>query len=380
MLRHEILTDPVELQEVGSQWDSLAVACARPFCAPAWMLAWWRHVAPADAKLRTIVVLEGDELVGIAPFFALSDRIGLVRYRMLGSRTSARLEPLARRGAERLVAEAVAVALVRASPNPGVIVFEGIPTTSVWPELLGDLWPGQSRPYRRRAYPTLAPVLGLGGRTFDEWYESRPSHFRQEVRRRRRRLDEQGAVFSMAQTKEEVTASLESFSLLHHQRWEGRGGSAVLSPQVEAMLRDAGRHLVDEGRLRLWSIEIDGAVISSQLFVAAGGEVAYWLGGFDRRYARLGPSIQGVLQAVRDAWKRADVRLDLGAGPQDYKYSFADGQDVLEWVTLAPRTRRYPLTRLQLVPNHLRETVSKRLSPESREKLRRRLPGRLTSQ
>jgi CelD/BcsL family acetyltransferase involved in cellulose biosynthesis len=63
--------------------------------------------------------------------------------------------------------------------------------------------------------------------------------------------------------------------------------------------------------------------------------------------------------------------MDFGAGAQDYKYSFAESQDVLESVIIAPKTSRYPLTRLQLVPRLAREAVSTRMSPELRERLNR---------
>jgi CelD/BcsL family acetyltransferase involved in cellulose biosynthesis len=150
----------------------------------------------------------------------------------------------------------------------------------------------------------------------------------------------------------------------------------VLNPRVEAMLEDAAEELVRDERVRVWTIAVDNEVISSQIFIAAGGEVAYWLGGFDDAWSKLGPSIQTVLRALEHAWSVGDSRLDLGAGAQEYKYSFADGQDVLEWVTIAPRAPRYPLTRLQLMPKHARERFALRLNPETRKRLRKALSRR----
>ena len=120
------------------------------------------------------------------------------------------------------------------------------------------------------------------------------------------------------------------------------------------MLASVAAELQGTGRFRLWTIEANGETISSQIFVGAGGELAYWLGGFDDAWAPYGPSTQAVLAAVEHAWSVGDRRVDFGAGGQEYKYDLATGSDVLEWTTVLPRTRRYPITRLQLLPAELR--------------------------
>jgi CelD/BcsL family acetyltransferase involved in cellulose biosynthesis len=81
--------------------------------------------------------------------------------------------------------------------------------------------------------------------------------------------------------------------------------------------------------MRLWTLEAEGAAISSQLFVAAGGAVTYWLGGFDPAWAREHPALVVLLRAVEDAFARGDERMDLGAGAQPYKQRFATGEDAL---------------------------------------------------
>jgi CelD/BcsL family acetyltransferase involved in cellulose biosynthesis len=373
MLRGRLLEEVGATEEVREGWDALAVAAGRPFCAPAWMLSWCNHVGPARAKLRVVAVFDGSELVGLAPFFSSRTRGGLVQFRLLGSRTSVRLEPLAVEGRESEVASVVAATLSEASPRPDLIVFEGIPTRSPWPGLFVEAMGSRGKPFKHRAFPTIAPTLELEGRTYEEWFSSKPQHFRQEARRRRRRLEEKGADFQLCESNEEAEKGLEAFFRLHHARWRERGGSGVLDARVEAMLRDVAGELVKKGRFRIWTISVGDEIISSQVFIAAGGEVAYWLGGFDESWAKLGPSIQTVLKALEHSWAVGDKRLDLGAGAQEYKYSFAESQDVLEWVTLAPRAPRYPITRLQLIPKHMRERVARRLKPETRARLRETL-------
>ena len=140
---------------------------------------------------------------------------------------------------------------------------------------------------------------------------------------------------------------LAEFARLHYGRWDPRGGSGALNPGVERMLEDVAGELLDEGRFRLFTIDIDGHTISAQLFVAAGGEVRYWLGGFDPEWANRGPGNQAIFAAIEDAIARGEQRFDLGPGAQEYKRRIADGEDVLESLTLVTRPSRYPLVRAQ---------------------------------
>ncbi len=369
MLRAKLIDDLDVAHGYRSEWDDLAVTCSRPFCSPGWMLSWWRHAAPREAHLRVIVVTDGPELVGIAPFFAESGPHGLNCYRLLASGTSARLEPLVRSGSQGTVSPVLATVLARADPPADMIAFDGIPATSRWPRLLCDSWPDRRRPWQHDAHPTGAPTVTVSGRTFDEWLQDKSANFRQEVRRRRRHLEQQGAVFRLAHTQEDIDTGLQCFASLHYSRWQSRGGSQVLNPSTESMLSTAGREL-GSARFRLWSLEVDGRSISSHLFIAAGGELAYWLGGFEESYRSMSPSIQVLVQALRHAWSLGERRVDLGAGAQPYKYRLADNEDLLTWTTVVPHGPRYATARAGLAPAHFREAVGKRLPPEIKERLK----------
>ena len=53
------------LEPIVAQWDELAVQFERPYCAPAWILGWWRHAAPDNARMRVVVARDGDRLLGV---------------------------------------------------------------------------------------------------------------------------------------------------------------------------------------------------------------------------------------------------------------------------------------------------------------------------
>jgi CelD/BcsL family acetyltransferase involved in cellulose biosynthesis len=368
----EIVREASVLEDIHEEWDRLAVAAARPYCAPAWMLAWWRHVAPPDAELCAVVVRAAGDVVGIAPFFGARRR-NLSRWRLLGSGTSSRREPLCRRGLELEAAAAFARAIAESESGPDLLVLEDVPADSPWPGLLAAAWPGRPA-WSRVDWTTQAPTLDLRGKTYDAWFASKSSSFRKQMRRVGRQLEDRGGSCRLSEPGE-VPADLRAFAALHHARWQSRGGSQALDSRVEAMLLDVAKAL-SPSRFRLWSTDVSGRTISSQLFLAAGGEVAYWLGGFDDAWAPQQPAMQTILAAIEDALARGDARLDLGPGSAAYKDRFADGEDLLQTVTLVPRGAGYRRVRATLVPDHLRGAVTSRLPERWKQAVRRLVGGR----
>lgn len=332
-LRGQLLDDATVLEPHRPAWDALAVAAGRPYCAPAWMMSWWHVKAPAGAQLRACVVHEGGELVGIAPFFVSDSEDGGC-YGLLGERAAYPIEPVAVPGREPEVAAAVAGLLADPRPAPRSIAFIGVPSGSPWPRLLADHWPGASRPRITCTHSERLPKVTLLHPDLGAWLATRRPKFRREVRRRRRRLDADGARFRLS-TLAELDRDLASFARLHRARWSPRGGSGALDAGIEAMLRLAGRELIGDGRFRLRSIDIDGETISSHIFVAAGGVQSYWLGGFDDRWGAFAPATQTVVAAIEDGIDRGEECLELGPGAQAYKYRLSDTEDEVQCLTLA---------------------------------------------
>jgi CelD/BcsL family acetyltransferase involved in cellulose biosynthesis len=337
------------------------------------MLSWWRHARGENAELRVLLALEDGRLQGIAPFFVERGPLGLPRYRVLAAGTSQRVEPLARAGREREAAAVFAEALARADPRPGVVRFEGVPTQPGWPALLAEAWPGRRRPSLYEVTSRVAPTLRIGDQSYDEWFQSKSKRFRGDMRRSRRSLEERGAGFRLSQGESEIDRDLDAFARLHHARWEWRGGSGVLTPGVETMLRQTAAELSDSGRFRLWCVAAGDHTVSAHVMVVAGGEIGWWLGGFDDDWADQQPSHQIGLRAIEDAYARGDTRLDLSVSlsRSEWKWRFADAEDELVWVDLVPPGLRAPVTRIPYIAKRLRRRVTDRLPDETKDRLKR---------
>jgi CelD/BcsL family acetyltransferase involved in cellulose biosynthesis len=342
-LRTEVIDDLSALDAVIPDWDALAVARGLPLSAPGWLLAWWRSLAPVEAALRVVVVRDaGGSLVGLAPYYVVREG-GLAHYRPLGSEDmGVRNVPLAADGMDLPVARAVAAALARARPAPSVVHLSQVDAGSPWPLLLSRAWPGVFPPRRERGRDAPAPTLRLRAGSYEEWLASKSSNFRQRLRRDIRKLEEQGSRTWMARTPEELEEALSVFHRLHAARWGDE--SPLASEAGHRMMLVAGQALLPAERFRVWTMAVGDTPITVQIFVAAGGEVTYWNGGWDADWSSYSPAMIGIAAGVEDAFARGERRVDFGEGEHHYKTRLADGDEPITWVRIIPRDVRYPRT------------------------------------
>jgi len=181
-------------------------------------------------------------------------------------------------------------------------------------------------------------------------------------------------------TPEAMRADIDVFVRLHASRWENRGGSnlVALGDGLPAALCDIGQTLLDQDRRFVMRVlELAGEPISAQLFLSAGGRVHYMAAGWDERFAKLKPTIFGMLATIEDGIERGDELFHLGPGDQDYKLRFADGNDPVDWTMLIPAGARLPLTLLRTAPMRgrltVQDTLKRRLSEKQFSKLRQGL-------
>jgi CelD/BcsL family acetyltransferase involved in cellulose biosynthesis len=368
----QIVEDVDSLAEVVPRWDELAVAANRPWCAPSWLLAWWRHAREGDAHLRVVLVRDGGRTVGIGPIFVQHGGLGLAEYRFLGAGNFHRLEPLTEPGREDEVVTAIARTLAGATPTPSSLVLEGFDERSSWPARLRSRWPSRIRPRLRCDLVLPAPVLHLP-ESGERWLAGRSSNFRQQLARRRRRLERAGAEVRCSETPDELSRDLDRMFALHHARWRTRGGSGALTAGMERAIRAAATSPAIPVRARLWLLEIDGTAIAAQLFAWAGDEIAYWGGGLDPSWQHDAPGIQLHAREIELACARGAKRIDYGGGDHPYKRRLADDDDPVAWRTLFPVGARYPLTRAQLAPKQVRtaaRTAARRLPEPVQRRLR----------
>ena len=85
---------------------------------------------------------------------------------------------------------------------------------------------------------------------------------------------------------------------LEAQRW-----IAASLPILEQGVMAGARHLLPQGRLRVWSLEIDGRIVASEVFLAARGHVSASASGSTERVS--GVSLARTHPQSARGWFRA---------------------------------------------------------------------------
>jgi CelD/BcsL family acetyltransferase involved in cellulose biosynthesis len=356
-MRTEIVTELGRLEQVSPGWDALALACRRPRSAPAWTLAWFRHALPPGALVRTVVVSEGDAVVGIAPFYVMRSGFGFLRYSPAAP-TLHGVEPLCSPGRDEEVGEAIGAALIASEPTPDIVSLDWMTTGSPLPHAIRRGW-ARPRPALIEEHSFPAPRVLLSGLDFEAWLGQRSKKFRTMFRYDHRRLVAQGFEHRVSLEVPDILERLPDLQRLYEHRRAARGGAGpTIDGPYMNMLSDAVARS-EVGRVSLSTMERSREVIAIDLMVCGGGESSLWLSGFDEEWAPMGPNRVNMALCIGDALDAGDVIYDLGPGAESYKYRFTDDEAMLQGHLLSRRGLRPFHTPAQLLPFGARQAAAR---------------------
>jgi CelD/BcsL family acetyltransferase involved in cellulose biosynthesis len=272
-------------------WSELAPSTKNIFATWEWADSWRRHLAP-ERRVLIAAVRRGDQTVAILPL-DLRRHFGISIARLVGHELADQLQPVCKPADLPLATDALAKLL---SPRR-ILLAERLPPLQDWAGDLGG----------RVINHDASPVIGLaaeGG--WEAYLERRSRNFRQQVRRRARRLQRQlGVSFKLVTDPVDLPRAFDALLTLHSARWHE--SSRAFVGARERFHYEFAERALDRGWLRLWLAEAEGT------------PVAAWYGF---RFA----GVESFYQAGRDpAWDR----FAIGAGILEHsiREAFADGMD-----------------------------------------------------
>jgi CelD/BcsL family acetyltransferase involved in cellulose biosynthesis len=293
---------------LASEWDRLARDAGSPFLTSAWLTSWWSAFGGAEP----LWLLSCDDAGALrAGAFLCRSRGRLAAaanvhsgdWDAVSCDASARdqlWEALAALGARRVHLQAMP---------------EGARGTGV---ARGEL---QRAGYRVLSVPgPFCPWLTLPA-SFDELLAGASSGLRQQVRRRRRGLEQAGALaFRMVRGGSTLDADLETFLALEASGWKGRSGTAILSrPSTARLYREFARAAAQEGWLRLGVLELDGVAIAASYDCAFEGRAYLLKTTFSEAHARLSPGLVLLAEVLRSLIDEGMRSYDFLGDPDTYK-------------------------------------------------------------
>ena len=162
-------------------------------------------------------------------------------------------------------------------------------------EEFGSTWQEQERSHRAVFVPSQ------GGNAYIKAECS--SGYIKDLRRRRRRLEEQGKVYWRALFGSEVDdRSVDRFLEIEHMGWKGEGGTSLRSrPSHETFFREMIHGFRDVGRLFFTELFLDDVVIASLSNLISGGAGFSFKMGWHSGYKKMAPARLNELEFIQHA-------------------------------------------------------------------------------
>jgi CelD/BcsL family acetyltransferase involved in cellulose biosynthesis len=322
--RSEISVEHVRsLDALRSEWVELGPKSGNVFSSWEWVSTWWRHYGGGRSLLVSACRAEENRLFAILPLYLAASRPVRVA-RFLGHGPADQLGPTCAPEDRRYAASALA--RVCEDADVDLLFAELLPGGAGWPSALGGTLVG-SEP---------SPTLSLDG-GWDAYLARRSANFRQQVRRRERRLARGRALaFRLANDASRLDDDLTLLFRLHTARW-GAGASAFL--RWEPFHREFARIALERSWLRLWFLELDGRAVAAWYGFRFGEAESYYQAGRDPD--RGDDSVGFVLLAhsIREAANDGMREYRFLRGGEPYKLRFADADRGLDTVLVARSLR-----------------------------------------
>lgn len=228
------------------RWAQLAEATTNIFLTPEWAEAWWDHFAPAGAEPLTV-----DSPNGAAPWLAVlrASRLGPWRIlRFAGHGPADELGPTCAPQSRSLAGKELLAAL-REHSACDALVWEQLAGDRDWESLL------PARPLARIPSPTVR----FEHATWDAFLAARTGSFRAQLRRDRRAVEAAGEHrVELVSEPERVDAGMDALFAMHRERWGADSG--FLADGADAFHRAFAHVALKRGWLRLWLLEVNGAI------------------------------------------------------------------------------------------------------------------------
>jgi len=308
------LVGGVELIEsLGDEWRALCAEgpSSDPFFRPGWIAAYLRAFEP-KARLRIVVVRADGRVRLILPL--LEERSTLRGFPVRKLRAAAGVHScrfdLVRGQGDAEPWIHAAWSHLRQTGGWDVIEICDVPAGGAVERLAAHAaadghptgaWESMRTPYVRLS----------GAKDVDEILKRTGSHFRANLRRRRRRLEEKGAL-RMRRIDGADPEALSRFYELERMGWKGDRGTAIdCDRRTRQFYDEIARWGAAEGILSLRALELDGRAIAMHYGLTSGGRYLLPKPAYDPSLSSCSPGQLLLHEVLRDGIEHGLTEFDF---------------------------------------------------------------------
>lgn len=298
------------LRGLVADWDALAARVdASVFLDPGWFARWFDAFGGGDQEI--LAARRGGQLVGVLPL--MRSRSGLVS---MTNWHSPQYGPMAQdaEAEQQLIGAALARAASRARLDLSFLPEDDSVVTR--------LTAAAQRSGFRTIVRTIerSPFVDLDG-DWESFEERLPGKRRSDLRRRRRRLAEQGTCrFDCEDGPERLSETLAEGLMVEEAGLDGRHGTPILArADTHDFYRGIAEWASERGYLRLFFLRLDGQAIAFAFCIADGKSLCVLKVGFHPHHARLAPGLLLTREMLAHAFESGYETYEFLGQIEPYK-------------------------------------------------------------
>lgn len=329
----EILVGGVEIIEKKSgEWTSLCEECAsnEPFLRPEWFSAFVKNF---ESEILLLTVRRGGKLRAVLPLVQKKEMLHGVPVRKLQAVFNLQTQRFDLiHGADESERKEIIQAIwkeIKKQKKWQVLEFRLVKKDSWFNDLLAfaEKENYQTGVWQMDSAPFIALPQGVDKEKLtEEFSKSLKRHFRQELRRRLKRLKEIGAV-EFVTTREYSPELMKKYFDLEARSWKGRGGTAAsCDERAEKLHEDFARAVADKNALSIYELKLDSETIAMSINIKYAEKTVFWKTSFDENYSRYSPGNLLIQHFLNDCIRNSSTELDMLSPATDYKKVWATGE------------------------------------------------------
>jgi CelD/BcsL family acetyltransferase involved in cellulose biosynthesis len=300
------------IDSVEAEWEDLADRMGEsPFLRPGWFNAWQR--AFVKRKIEVLTVRQDGGLVGVLPLARMPYRVR--------SATNPHTPIFGLLARDAQARDALAQAFFASAPRSALIGY----LDASRPDGARLRRAAHEAGYRVLERSRMRSPYAVTTGTWEDYVRSRSRNVRSDLRRRTRRISEEGEFVLDINVGERLPDALEEGYRIEGSGWKDARGTAIRSREdTRCFYTEIAQWAAGRGWLRLCFLRWQGRPIAFHFDLLAGNVLYHLKGGFDTRFASSSPSKVLHYLMLRYACEAGLTRYEFLGLDEPYKLQLAD--------------------------------------------------------
>lgn len=331
--RTEILTGGAEIiAEIFDEWTTLCDegASDEPFFRPEWFAAFTKSF---EKEITLLTVRRGEKLRAVLPLCVKRDSLHSVPVRKLQAvfnLQTPRFDLV--HGADESERAAILKSLwteIKTLPRWDVLEIRMVKKGSWLDDLLALAAAENHRTgtWKMDAAPYISlPEADDKAKLIDDYFKKLSKNRRQLLKKKRRYLEELGAV-EVVTTRGFSAELMRKYFDLEASGWKERAGTSVTSDERTAQLHEEfARAVADRNALIFQELKLNGKTIAMYISILEARKTIGWKMSYDENYAKFSPGNLLFIEVLNECMRNGSPELDQLSPATYNKSMWATGE------------------------------------------------------